>query len=73
MSRRKKETDVHTNGTADESASAVAEIPAVEVPAPPADTHATEKRGPLVSYRLNSDRTTSIQAPGRLPGPGSPS
>ena len=61
MSRKKKETDVQTNGVHDESANAVAEVP-VEIPAPPADTHGTSKPGPLVSYRLNSDRTTSIQA-----------
>ena len=54
MSRKKKETDVQTNGVHDEAATAVAEIPA-----PPPDTH-LGKPQPLVSYRLNSDRTTSV-------------
>ena len=56
MSRsKKKETDVQTsNGVPDEATTAVAEIPA-----PPPDTH-PEKPQPLVSYRLNSDRTTSV-------------
>ena len=56
MSRsKKKETDVQTtNGVPDEATTAVAEIPA-----PPLDTH-PEKPQPLVSYRLNSDRTTSV-------------
>ena len=53
MSRKKKEPDVQTNGT-HESQTAVA-----EVPAPPPDTHPAKPQ-PLVSYRLNSDRTTSI-------------
>ena len=54
MSRKKKETDVQTNGVHDEATTAVA-----EVPAPPSDTH-PDKPQPLVSYRLNSDRTTSV-------------
>ena len=55
MSRKKKETDVQTtNGVPDEATTALAEIPA-----PPPDTH-PEKPQPLVSYRLNSDRTTSV-------------
>ena len=56
MSRsKKKETDVQTsNGVPDEATTAVAEIPA-----PPQDTH-PEKPQPLVRYRLNSDRTTSV-------------
>ena len=52
MSRKKKETDVQANGTHEETTVAV-------VPAPPLDTH-PDKPQPLVSYRLNSDRTTSI-------------
>ena len=52
MSRKKKETDVQANGTHEETA-------VMEVPAPPPDTH-PDKPQPLVSYRLNSDRTTSI-------------
>ena len=55
MSRKKKEPDVQsTNGVPDEATTAVAEIPL-----PPANTH-PEKPQPLVSYRLNSDRTTSV-------------
>ena len=55
MSRKKKETDVQsTNGVPDEATTAVAEIPS-----PPPDTH-PERPQPLVSYRLNSDRTTSV-------------
>jgi hypothetical protein len=60
MSRKKKETDVLTNGTPDDT-TAVAELTPPEVSPPPANTHGTEKPQPLVSYRLSSDRTTSIE------------
>ena len=52
MSRKKKENDVETNGTHEATALA-------EVPAPPPCNH-PDKPQPLVSYTLNSDRTTSI-------------
>ena len=60
MSRKKKETDVETNGH--HEATALADIPMampVEVPPPPPCNH-PDRPQPLVSYRLNSDRTTSI-------------
>ena len=57
MSKGKRKTDVQTNGT--HEATAVAELPA-EVPAPPPEKHGPEKPQPLVSFRLNSDRTTSV-------------
>ena len=57
-------TDVQTNGT-HETATALAEPPVTEVrPEPelqqPAPVNGNGKHQPLVSYRLNSDRTTSI-------------
>ena len=72
MARKKKETsmettDVQTNGT-HETTTAVAEALPVAVPVeaaaevpPPEKPVNGDKRGPLVSYRLNSDRTTSIE------------
>ena len=61
MSRKKKETDVQLNGTPDDTTTAVAETPHPEVPPPPANNHGPEKPQPLVSYRLSSDQTTSIE------------
>ena len=57
MARKKKETDVQTNGI--HEATALAELPP-EVPAPPPERNGPEKPQPLVSYRLGSDRTTSV-------------
>jgi hypothetical protein len=53
---RKKKTDVETNGE-HEAQAAVAEAPPVVAPLPVEDDG---KPRPLVTYRLNSDRTTSI-------------
>jgi len=69
MARKKKDTqmethDVQTNGHA--SATALAEPPVNEVrpepelQAPPPVNGSGGKPQPLVSYRLNSDRTTSV-------------
>ena len=61
MSRKKKETDVLTNDTPDDTTTAVADLTHSEMPPTPANTRGTEKPQPLVSYRLSSDRTTSIE------------
>ena len=64
MSKSKKKTDIHADG----NGTAVAELPETALPpnevrpepelqpAPPQD----DKRKPLVTFRINSDRATSI-------------